>query len=71
MSHLEDFKVKNNITNIDFATVPKNVPLDFATASQYSLPPFWQYQKRTGIWEASTFQVLDNTGLAQFLFQDL
>lgn len=71
MSHLEDFKVKNNITNIDFAAIPKNVSLDFAAASQYSLPPFWQYQKRTGIWETSTFQVLDNTGLSQFLFQDL
>lgn len=70
MTNMDDFKQKNNITEIDFGAVPKNTPLDTATAAQYWLPPFWQYQKRTGTWETSTFQVLDNTGLSQFSFQD-
>jgi hypothetical protein len=69
MSNMDNFQ--KSYGPIDFTKTPKRTPLDFATASQYGLPPFWQYQKRTGIWETSTFQVLDDTGLSQFSFQDL
>lgn len=71
MSNMDNFKEKNGLQEIDFAKIPKNTPLDITLASQYGLPPFWQYKKRTGTWETSTFQVLDNTGLSQFSFQDL
>lgn len=71
MSNMDNFKEKNGLQEIDFTKIPKNTPLDLTLASQYGLPPFWQYQKRTGTWETSSFQVLDNTGLSQFSFQDL
>jgi hypothetical protein len=70
MTNLADLEARNGGKKIDFSVIPKNTPLDFAGASQYGLPPFWQYQKRTGTWETSTFQVLDNSGLSQFSFQD-
>lgn len=70
MSNLEDFMKNNGLTEMNFATVPKNQPLDFARATQYKLPPFWQYKKRTGIWETSTFELIDATGLARFSFSD-
>jgi hypothetical protein len=71
MSNMDNFKEKNGLQEIDFTKIPKNTPLDLTLASQYGLPPFWQYKKRTGTWETSSFQVLDNTGLSQFSFQDL
>ena len=61
MSNLEDFKTKNSIKEIDFSAIPKNTPLDYARAMQYGLPPFWQYKKRTGTWEMSSFELLDST----------
>lgn len=70
MSHLESFKKENGLEKIDFAAVPKMIDIDLAKAEQYGLPPFWQYKKRTGAWETSTFQVLDDTGLTQFTFSD-
>ena len=71
MSNMEEFKTRNGLTQIDFTAVPKNTPIDYAAALKYNLPPFWQYKKSTGTWETSTFQILDNTGLAQFSFSDL
>jgi hypothetical protein len=37
---------------------------------QYGLPPFWQYKKRTGTWEMSSFELLDSTWLTRFSFSD-
>lgn len=69
MSNMDAFQQLNG--SVDFTKVPKKTPLDYAAAMQYGVPPFWQYKKRTGVWETSTFQVLDDTGLSQFSFQDL
>lgn len=70
MSNLEDFKTRNGLTQIDFKAVPKNTPIDYEAALKYNLPPFWQYQKSTGTWDTSTFEVLDDTGLTRFTFSD-
>lgn len=52
----------------DMTYIPKNTDIDVKKATELGLPPFWRLDLDKGVWEGSTFQLLDATGKYSFLF---